>query len=131
MKLEEVWSELRRGKRLGNGHWDSGMYIVLQPGYPEGIPINKNTSDATGLPMGTVKRFRPYVMLHTLDDAFVPFVMTQSDMLSEYWFIIPDNPQGAAPTPNPAVIGYNFEDPQPAIRVNRCKNPNSEGDCNC
>lgn len=88
MRLEEIMPKLRAGRRVTNAHWEPGMYIVLQSGYPMGVPINQNTADSTGLPLGMIKRFRPYVMLHAVDGAFVPYVMTQSDMLSEVWQVI-------------------------------------------
>ena len=85
MQIEEVWPLLRQGHRVRNAHWEWEMYIVLQKGYPDGIPINNNTAQATGIPPGTVKVFRPYIMLHTADGSFVPYVATQSDLLSEVW----------------------------------------------
>lgn len=118
MKLEEIMPELRAGHKVTNMNWTPGMFIVLQAGYPEGIPINQNTADSLGLPLGTIKRFRPYVMLNTVDDSFVPYVMTQSDMLSEVWEVI-----GQATPANPFVIGYNFEDPQPTISVDELEPP--------
>lgn len=107
MKLEEVWPALRQGSRVRNEHWDPPMFIVWQEGYPDGIAINANTARATGIKQGTIKKFRPYVMLHTVDGSFVPYVMTQSDMVSEVWQILSTDPV------NPIVIGYNFDDPAP------------------
>lgn len=104
MKIEEAWPLLRQGKRIWSAHWESGMYITLQKGYPEGIPINSNTAEATGLPEGTVKVFREYIMLHTVDGSFVPYVATQSDLLTEVW-------DEAPVYDNPVVVGYNFEGP--------------------
>lgn len=85
MQIEEVWPLLRQGCRVRNGQWKRGSYIVLQRGYPNGIPINHNTAEATGIPRGTVKVFQPYIMLHTAEGSFVPYVATQSDLLSEVW----------------------------------------------
>lgn len=85
MDFSEMLKALKNGRRMTNLHWEPGMFIVLQQGYPDGIPINQNTADATGLPKGTLKRFRPYIMLHTGDSSFVPYVATQSDLLSEVW----------------------------------------------
>lgn len=87
MDFSEALLECKAGKKISNSHWPSGMYVVLQEGYPDGIPINGNTAQATGLPKGTVARFRPYLMLRAVDGAFVPYVATQSDLLSEVWGI--------------------------------------------
>ena len=64
------------------------MYAVYQPGYPDGVPINKNTSNATGIPEGTICIFRPYFMLKCVDDTFVPWTPSVSDILAQDWFIV-------------------------------------------
>lgn len=77
---------LREGKKLQRTGWNGkGMYIVLQRGYPNGIPINKNTAEATGLSEGTVCRFLPYLMMKTADNSFVPWLASQTDILAEDW----------------------------------------------
>lgn len=76
---------IKAGYRMRNQHWPEEMFVVLQKGYPEGIPINQNTAEATGIKQGTICRFRSYLMLHTVDGSFVPYVATQSDLLSECW----------------------------------------------
>jgi hypothetical protein len=48
------------------------MFVCLQAGYPEGITINKNTSEATGMPEGSEIRFLPYLMFKTAQGDFVP-----------------------------------------------------------
>jgi hypothetical protein len=88
MRIEQAWLRLRAGDRIRNAHWAEEMWIVLQEGYPEGIPINANTARATHIPEGTVKAFRPYIMLHCVDGSFVPYVATQSDLLTEHWQVI-------------------------------------------
>jgi hypothetical protein len=82
-------AQLRNGRKLTRQNWNGvGMFIVLQEGYPEGIPINGNTAQATGLPPGTVCRFRPYLMMYTAQDDFVPWVASQSDVLALDWMEI-------------------------------------------
>ena len=72
--------------RLGwNGH---GQWVTLQKGYPDGIAINANTAQATGLDEGTIGYFRPYLMFRTVDGDFVPWVASQSDLLAHDWFDI-------------------------------------------
>ncbi len=78
--------ELRAGKKLKRAGWNGkGMFIVLQKGYPHGIPINRNTAEATGIAEGTVCRFLPYLMMKTADDSFVPWLASQTDILAEDW----------------------------------------------
>jgi hypothetical protein len=80
---------LNDGKRLARDGWNgTGMFIVLQAGYPDGIPINANTARATGIAEGTVCKFRPYLMMLTAVGDFVPWVASQSDVLACDWRII-------------------------------------------
>ena len=74
--------------RMSRTGWNgASQYVVYQPGYPEGIAINRNTANATGMPEGTVCSFRPYLMLKTVDDSFVPWVPSISDILADDWVV--------------------------------------------
>jgi len=81
--------QLRNGHKVQREGWNSkDMYITLQAGYLQGIPINSNTAKATGINQGTVCRFSPYVMMKTADvlmPTFVPWVPSQSDILRLDW----------------------------------------------
>jgi hypothetical protein len=91
MKLDfsEALKLLKCGCRLTRGGWNGAdMWITLQAGYPDGIPINANTAAVTGLAEGTICRFRPYVMMRTAQGDFVPWAATQSDLLAEDWQIV-------------------------------------------
>jgi hypothetical protein len=79
---------LRDGRRLQRTGWNGkGMWIALQKGYPDGIPINANTAEATGLPAGTVCKFLPYLMMRTATGDFVPWLASQTDILADDWSI--------------------------------------------
>lgn len=82
----EALFQLRAGHRVTRTGWNApGQFVVLQRGYPDGIAINANTAEATGLAEGTVCRFRPYLMLCTADASFVPWAPSVSDVLAEDW----------------------------------------------
>ncbi len=82
--------ELRAGNRVCRRGWNGkGMYLAYQKGYPNGIPINKNTAEATGKPEGTVCKFLPYVMMCTATGDFVPWLCSQTDLLAEDWQVAP------------------------------------------
>ncbi|WP_141575896.1 DUF2829 domain-containing protein [Actinomadura sp. WMMA1423] len=86
MDFGQALERLRAGERLTREGWNGkGMFIVLQAGYPHGIPINANTAQATGIKQGTVCRFRPYLMMRTVDADFVPWVASQTDILATDW----------------------------------------------
>lgn len=89
MDIGGAVESMRAGKKVARAGWNGkGMWIVLQKGYPNGIPINANTAEATGLPKGTVRRFRPYVTMQTADGDFVPWVCSQSDLLATDWMVV-------------------------------------------
>lgn len=86
MNFSDALSEIKRGMKAWRAGWNGrGMWIVKQDGYPNGIPINANTSRATGIPEGTVRKFLPYIMMHTADGSFVPWLASQTDILAEDW----------------------------------------------
>lgn len=88
MDFGQALAAVKDGKKITRAGWNGhGMYVVYQPGYPDGIPINTNTANATGIPQGTVCRFRPYLMLRSVDGSFVPWVPSVSDVLADDWGI--------------------------------------------
>src|SRR4051812_290525 len=87
--FSDALERLKAGHRLQRQGWNGkGMYVVLQQGYPDGIPINANTSRATGLPVGTVCRFSPYLTMYTAQGDFTPWLPSQADLLSEDWQVV-------------------------------------------
>lgn len=89
MNFGQALAALRSGSKLTRSGWNgAGMHVLLQNGYPDGIAINGNTAAATGLPEGTVCRFRPYLMLLTADGDYVPWVASQSDLLADDWAVV-------------------------------------------
>jgi hypothetical protein len=86
LNFGEALNVLRHGQRISREGWNGkGMWLALQKGYPEGIPINKNTAEATGLPEGTVCTFDPYIVMKTATGSFVPWLASQTDVLACDW----------------------------------------------
>jgi hypothetical protein len=79
---------VHRLKVARTGWNGSGMWLVYQAGYPDGIAINRNTAEATGIAEGTVCKFLPYIMMRTAAGAFVPWLCSQTDLLADDWHII-------------------------------------------
>ena len=76
--------------RIARAGWNGkGMWLAYQKAYPDGIPINANTAQATGISEGTVCRFLPYLMMRTADGAFVPWLASQTDVLADDWVAMP------------------------------------------
>lgn len=87
--FSDVLNLVKSGSKIARKGWNgNGMFVVYQPGYPDGIAINRNTANATGIPEGTVKSFRPYLMMYTAQGDFVPWVASQTDILAEDWITV-------------------------------------------
>ena len=79
----------KKGKKISRRGWNGkGMYVIYRTGYPEGIPCNKNTADAVGIPEGTLFKVRPYLQMKCVDDTFQMWLASQSDILADDWFIV-------------------------------------------
>ncbi|MFE6739755.1 DUF2829 domain-containing protein [Streptomyces tubercidicus] len=89
MDFSEALTALKLGYRAFRQDWKgTAQFVVYQRGYPEGIPINGNTAEATGIPEGTVCRFQPYLMKGTVDGTFIPWSPNQEDTLAEDWLTL-------------------------------------------
>lgn len=87
--FERALSILKDGGRVRRRGWNSkGMWITYQKAYPDGIPINKNTAEATGLPEGSLQSLLPYIMMRTAGGQFVPWLASQTDLLSDDWEVV-------------------------------------------
>lgn len=79
----------KQGKKITRRGWNGkGMWVIYRSGYPEGIPCNKNTADAVGIPEGTLFKVRPYLQMKCVDDTFQMWLASQSDILAEDWEIV-------------------------------------------
>lgn len=88
MDFSDALVACKQGQKITRSDWNGAdQYVVFQKGYPDGIPLNKNTAEATGLDEGTVCRFAPYFMLRNAQGVFVPWLPTQGDLVSESWTI--------------------------------------------
>ena len=88
MDIGQAVGAMKAGKKVCRAGWNGkGMWIVYQKAYPDGIPINQNTAEATGIPQGTIQKFLPYVMMRTVDGAFVPWLCSQTDLLADDWWL--------------------------------------------
>jgi hypothetical protein len=80
---------LKAGQRVCRAGWNGkDMWLAYQKGYPDGIAINANTAEATGIPQGTVMKFLPYLMMFTARGDFVPWLASQTDVLAEDWQVV-------------------------------------------
>lgn len=86
MNFSDALTACKAGNAISRDGWNgAGQYVVLQKGYPDGIAINANTAEATGIQQGTIMAFAPYLLFRTSQLIFVPWVASQSDLLAEDW----------------------------------------------
>lgn len=86
MDFGEALNFLRAGDSLARTGWNGkGMFIILQKGYPEGVPANLNTATALKIEEGTMVKILPYIHFKTANGELVPWVASHSDLLAEDW----------------------------------------------
>ncbi len=94
MDFSAALSAMRVGQRLSRDTWPDHMFVVWQKGYPEGIGLNKNTAEATGLPEGTVCRFDPYLMIQVEPLRFAPWTPGTTDATATDWVVCEEDDAG-------------------------------------
>jgi hypothetical protein len=78
---------LRGGGRVTRQGWNGkGMWIVLQPGYPDGVEANAQSARAYGVTPGARIVIRPYLAMRTVSEEYVPWVASQTDLLASDWY---------------------------------------------
>lgn len=86
MDFSDALRQCKNGNKITRTGWNGpGQFVVHQAGYPDGIAINANTAQATGIPQGTVEKFAPYLMMRNAQGVFVPWLASQGDLLAEDW----------------------------------------------
>lgn len=80
---------LKQGNKVARNGWNGkGMFVVLQKGYPEGIPCNKQTADAWGINEGDLFKCNPYMQIKCVDGSHSMWVPSINDCLADDWKII-------------------------------------------
>lgn len=89
---------LKEGKRIHRSGWNGkGMFAVMQKGYPDGIPCNKQTAEAWGLNEGDLFRCEPYMQLKMVNGSHSMWVPSVNDCLSNDWAIVATDISGTEP----------------------------------
>lgn len=61
--------------------------LAYQPGYPEGIPCNKNTSETWHLKEGEIFKCGPYIQMRNGDGTYQMWSGSSEDILAEDWYV--------------------------------------------
>ncbi len=88
MNFGEAIQEAKKGCKIYRENWNGkNMFVVHQKGYPDGIPVNKQTADAYGMVEGDLFKVRPYLQMRCADGSHQMWLASQSDILEEDWCI--------------------------------------------
>ena len=80
---------MKAGYKVARAGWNGkGMFVVMQKGYPQGIPCNTQTAAAFGMKEGELFKCRPYLQLRCADGSHQMWQPSVSDCLEEDWFIL-------------------------------------------
>lgn len=79
---------MKQGMLVARRGWNGkGMAVAYQPGYPEGIPCNKNTAETWHMEEGEIFKCRPYLQMRCADGTFQMWLASQSDILADDWYV--------------------------------------------
>lgn len=89
MEFEEVLPLIKDNKKAFRLGWNGkGMFVVMQKGYPNGIPCNKQTAEAWDLDEGDLFKVKPYMQIRNADGSHSMWVPSIGDVLANDWEII-------------------------------------------
>lgn len=84
---EEALKLKKEGKKVSRYNWNGkGMFVVMQKGYPDGIPCNKQTAEAWGMNEGDLFKCEPYFQIKTASGSHAMWVPSVGDILATDWF---------------------------------------------
>lgn len=88
MDFSEALHHLKVGNKMCREGWNGrGMFVVMQKGYPDGIPCNKQTAEAWGMNEGDLFKCRPYLQIKNVDDSHSMWVPSIGDIFATDWRI--------------------------------------------
>ena len=89
MTFGEALEGVKQGKKITRTGWNGkNQFVVMQKGYPEGIPCNKQTAEVFGYEEGTLFKVRPYLQMRCADGTHQMWLASQSDILEEDWIFV-------------------------------------------
>ena len=91
ISYEEALKLKKEGKKVSRYSWNGkGMFVVMQKGYPDGIPCNKQTAEAWGMNEGDLFKCEPYFQIKTASGSHAMWVPSVGDILATDWFEVTD-----------------------------------------
>src|SRR5688572_14373721 len=85
--FDEALRYLKAGARVRRAGWNGkGMWLVLIPGST--FTVTEGRPMSAGFPVGASVDYLPHVDMKTADGKVVPWLCSQTDMLSEDWELL-------------------------------------------
>lgn len=86
MNFGEAIEAMKSGEKVARTGWngkDTFLYYVSEGSYPAKMEIAKEIADETGL-----VKYGAYIAMKTAQGNVVPWLASQTDMLSEDWTVL-------------------------------------------
>lgn len=84
MDFSEALIRLKEGKKMTRQVWYRS-FVVLQPGYPNGIPCNEQTAKVWGLTEGDTFKVSPYFQVEDEKKMHTMWTPSNQDIMAEDW----------------------------------------------
>lgn len=77
---------LKCGNKIARADWNGkGMHLILIRNNPHGVKLDENLARNLHITGEGLVTFSPYIMLHTAQGHYVPWVASQTDLLADDW----------------------------------------------
>lgn len=79
---------LKKGFAMTRPSWNGkGLYVVMQKGFPDGVPCDKQTAEAWGMKEGDLFICEPYLQINTVGGSHAMWVPSITDIFAEDWTV--------------------------------------------
>jgi hypothetical protein len=86
MDFGQALKLMKAGYKLTRPGWNGkDMWVVLMPGYPEGVTADLKIEEVTGIMAGSVVVYQPFFLLKTADGSLAHWTPSGSDILADDW----------------------------------------------
>lgn len=88
MSFEEALVNIKKGIAMRRKYWGLFEFVVMQKGYPQGIPCNEQTAAAWGMKPGDKFCCEPYLQKQSSLNLGLTHVMWQpstEDLFADDW----------------------------------------------
>lgn len=89
MDFSDALRALKSGEHISRICWvTSGMFVVFQKGYPDGILCNEQTANAWRIKEGSLITCNPYLQIKNRDGSHSMWVPSIDDLLADDWVTV-------------------------------------------